>query len=546
VAGTTPGVARAPAWRRPHARTALGLGALFVVIYALAMGKVVVRADEAWYLWAVTRVTRGETLYRDVNFVTTPLSAWLSSLAVRIAGSQILVIRFLNTAVFLAATVLAWSVARRCGLGRVGRTLLVIALIGYASPIAQYASLYSTLALVLALGALVVLLRWLAAIDAEAGATPNPRRVSRELLGAGALIGLAFDSKPTVGALAAAAIALTIVEARWNRNWRTRLAEVGQVAGAAALAVGAMLAIVAATGDFGAFWGDVFAEKSYYFSALSAGGPMPGLFQLGRVLPWVAPSQAYATDLELTLVVLPFLAVLVLGWAVVRARGRTRVQAAAVAQFAVVALLGMIPRAGNQHLAEAAPLLMATAAGGLGLVAPWPAARRVLPFTTRFLAVWLTILLVAVVVRAIEPFTESSNTFFTAPHFNGTPIEKFRLRRLAQDRATFRRFHATTVFIVRVDAAFFYLTEGLRDPTPYDFADISDFGPDDQPGVIRLLRSGRVRWVCLLRKPRKGQPLPTSRPLAVEHYVRKHFRLRTRVHACTLFEAPGSPAPHGR
>ena len=73
-----------------------------------------------------------------------------------------------------------------------------------------------------------------------------------------------------------------------------------------------------------------------------------------------------------------------------------------------------------------------------------------------------------------------------------------------------RRLTGGTVFLLRPDAAVWYLATGLRNPTPHDYPLASPFGPDGQQVLAGNLASGRVRyccWVALARgRARAGVP----------------------------------------
>src|SRR5205814_2361068 len=76
---------------------------------------------ETWMLWVGHRVAHGDTLYRDVYFVTTPLAAWVAALASLVTGSQLVVLRLLVSACFTAQILVALSAVKCCGMGRAGR-----------------------------------------------------------------------------------------------------------------------------------------------------------------------------------------------------------------------------------------------------------------------------------------------------------------------------------------------------------------------------------------------------------------------------------------
>ena len=509
--------------------------ALFAVTFGLLVGRPVGHADEAWFLWVLTRVSSGQTLYRDVYFVSTPLPAWLGVAAVRVFGSQILVTRALTTLCFTGSVALGWVAARRCGVGVWGRLLLASAFVVYASPLTNFASFYSSLAVLFALGSLVALLRWL---DAH---SVDPVRARRELDVAGALAGLSFASKPNIGLVAVAAIAALVVAAGVGerRPWlRDAVRLVVPFAAVSALAV----LIVALNGAWSGFTADVFTGKAHYLDVFT-GGYLPGLRHVERTLPFFGPpAAAYANRLWYTASLLPIGAACAVIAAFVKTTGPRRLYAAALAAFAVVGAIGLIPRGGPQHLTETAPLFLVVIAGSTALLAPSLTARAVRRGLAVVLAGWFAIATVAIVVRSVEPLPQRAESLTGLPHMVGAAVADHTIRGVHIVGAAARRAHATNLFIIRPDASYYYLTAQLTDPTPFDFPGVSDLGRDDQDGVIRLLRGGSVQWVCVSRPPKRSAYVSPTRPMRLEAYVRHTFVFTTHVRICDLYRFPtGSP-----
>jgi hypothetical protein len=515
--------------RRLRPVPVVALLALFGVTFALLIGRPVGHADEAWFLWVLTRVARGETLYRGVYFVSTPVPVWLGVAAVRVFGSQILVTRVLATLCFTMSTGLGWLVARRCGVTRLGRVLLVVALFVYASPLANFASFYSALAVLFALGSLVALLRWIDVRD------PSTMSGGRELVGAGVVAGFSFASKPNIGLAAVGAIIAIVVAARAGDGWRSWRREVGLVVGPSLGISAVAVLIVAATGAWSAFTADVFTGKTHYLDVFT-GGYLPGLRNIEQILPFVGPpSAAYANRLWYTASLLPILAAATAIGAIVKTSGPRRLQAGALASFTAVGAVASIPRGGPQHLAETAPLFVAVIVGSVGLIAPAITVRRTTRALTAGLAVWLSIATVAVVARAVEPLGQSTESLSGLPHVVGAAVADHTVRGVRTFAAQARRAHATRLFVIRPDASYYYLTGGLQDSTPFDFPGVSDLGRDDQAGVIRLLGRGSVRWVCVDRPARRGASVLPTRPVRLEGFVRRTFIFVNRLRICDLY-----------
>src|SRR5262249_41813031 len=66
----------------------------------------------------------------------------------------------------------------------------------------------------------------------------------------------------------------------------------------------------------------------------------------------------------------------------------------------------------------------------------------------------------------------------------------------ATDTSPMRRTGGT-IFIVRQDAAFWYLAGRLHNPLPFDYPSRADFGGNGERGVIQRLDRGAARWICL-------------------------------------------------
>jgi dolichyl-phosphate-mannose-protein mannosyltransferase len=525
--------------RRLWSRTTLAGVALFAVTFGLLLGRPVGHADEAWFLWVLTRLSHGQTLYRDVYFVSTPVPAWVGLAAVRLFGSQILVTRALTALCFSASTWLGWVAARRCGVGFRGRLLLALAFFVYASPLTNFASFYSSLAVLFALGSLVLLLRW---IDEHPVAEIRARR---DLLGAGTLAGLSFASKPNIGLVVVGATAVIVVVTKVRaepQSWGRDLARV-MVPFAAVSAVTVLVVLV--NGAWSGFTADVFAGKAHYLDVFT-GGYLPGLRHVERALPFFGPpAAAYANRIWYTASLVPILAAFTVIAALATTSGSRRVKAAALASFAAVGGIGLIPRGGPQHLAETAPLFLVVIAGAVALLAPAFSAMRLRRALAVGIAAWLAVATVAIVARTIEPLGQPSESLTGLPHVVGAAVAAHTIRGVRIVGTGARRAHATNLFIIRPDASYYYLTAQLTDPTPFDFPGISDLGRDDQDGVIHLLGTGSARWVCVAPRARRGAYVSPTRPVRLEAFVRRTFVFTRHLRICDLYRFPtGVPRGH--
>jgi hypothetical protein len=149
---------------------------------------------------------------------------------------------------------------------------------------------------------------------------------------------------------------------------------------------------------------------------------------------------------------------------------------------------------------------------------------------------------VVVAAGALAGYSDPALTRSGFAHFDNTPVQA-QLINAVHQVADSRRLTGGSVFIVRKDAAFLYLTSGLRNPLPYDIPEVSDLGAGGEPGVIKLLRRGDAPWVCI---PHVDPPVPDpSRPLRLEHWVRRHFDEVRGLGACVLYHHPSRRPANG-
>jgi hypothetical protein len=509
---------------------------LFGVTLTTAVRVPAGRADEAWFLWVAQRAEHGARLYRDVYYVSTPLAIWIMQGATKMFGTHVSVERALASLCFVASAAIVCAIARRTGMPRAGRLLLVVALFVFASPVAYFASVYSMLAVAASLGALLAMLRW---IDRESSVYGRP---APGLIGVGFLCGVAFASKPNTGLLALGAVAVTVVVS----SRRARQPDLGRlmvrVAGGFGAAVSTMLLPIVLAGTTDAFMGDVFTGKGQYVSLLG-GRPFSHVATaLNAFGSGKAPIGLHlvATDLLLPFVV-PVLVVVI----ILRSRDlRSSPTFVALVAFAGVGIGCAAPDFGPQHVTEAVPLLLGVSVVLLVWTRPFARATA-LPWRLVLVPVAASLVVVAVSVSAyarrprVAPTDHVVNA--SLAHFDGTMISARNEVSLRADLADLRADTHGSVFIVRAQAAFYYLAGGLRDPTPFDFPAVTDFGSGGQRGVLTLLRRTHTRWVCLPAPPRPRTRSSSTAPLELERGLARSYHLVERLHLCDLYTARAHP-----
>ena len=266
---------------------------------------------------------------------------------------------------------------------------------------------------------------------------------------------------------------------------------------AAFAAVGVALStVIVATGAWSAFLDQVFRSKREYldvgFSFATA------VDRRADALTAVDAVNARAIVWLLVLAT-PVVVIAVLVWACWRGRGRIDARLAGFVGFGIAGVLGTVPRPGVDHVGSTLPL-MVTAAVGAALSVPEHAPSRRVRHRLLVGSATLTVIAALVVVGSAIDDLSTESVVRDAAHFAAIPVQRNLTARAARLK---RGLDANTngeVFIVREDAGFLDFLTGTRNPLPYDIAERSDFGADDEEGVIHRLRGGAADWVCLVPK----------------------------------------------
>ena len=513
--------------RRSFWASTVALLGVVTVTWLTALRAPVNHADEAWFLWVAMRANHGAHLYRDVYFVSTPLAMWVMQAAVWAFGPHVAVERALAAALFSVSALLVWRIGDRLFVSRLARSIVVVAIFAFASPVAHFASIYSMLAVTLSLGAMLATLRALAATGPPAG---------RWFLGAGLLCGLAVASKPSTGLLALVAVCAVVV-ARAHRDRQPARAGLVAVLAGSVTAAGLSVVPVIAAGTLGDLVGNVFTGKTDYFSAV--GKPLlPGLRHLFNSLS--SGGGSLGSQVVAFEVLVPIVVVVAVAGSWWRARDRFSPEFVALVAFTVVGIGAAAPDFGPQHLTEAMPLLLALPAFAIIRTRPLGRQWRTWP---RLLAVGATASLVLVVAVAVaadaQAPTVTPNDQVVAsalPHLEGQPISAIHQASVLSDARELRRRTGGRVFIVEASAAQYYLTGSLSDPTPYDFPARSDLGPGGEAGAISYVQRHHIRWMCVPHAPRHHHRGSTgATPQVLDRYVWARMKLAARLHSCDLY-----------
>ncbi len=493
--------------------TAAAGAVVFLLALARSLADGFGLVDESWFLQVVARFRAGDVLYRDVFLGVTPLSLYATSAVASVLGIEILAVKVVTNACFAVTTALSWQLSRRAGLSRGASWAIMAALFVWGRPYGNPP--YTPMAMML----------FLAAVSASLSATDaGPGRTGgRYTWGmAGALAGLSFAAKQNVGLLAllAAAGAAAVAAGGWRAGARRGFAVTGGFLVAATI----VLLPVALSGGLPALWEYGFAAKGSY---LRVGGvpwtrslddALQALIQPGSI----AASAAAGHHL---VVALP-LAVLIV--AAARARRLDRLDWLWVL-VAGTATAVALPRWDRFHMAYAVPVHL-VALGRMARHVPWA---RPGPLVRRSAAAALVAALLLVAARPVAILAWGDRRPASLPHFRAAFLEPAREVGLADSAARLRTAaRGGPVLLLTMEAGFWYLASGIRNPTPFDIPARTSVGSGGVSWLLAQLENGQIETVCLDNRP------PDSLTLAeVDAYVRRHFARGDDVGPCTIHRA---------
>ena len=173
------------------------------------------------------------------------------------------------------------------------------------------------------------------------------------------------------------------------------------------------------------------------------------------------------------------------GLAVVR--GGDAAVSASVLGLTLVALAALWPRADEVHVRNSLVLWTVPAVAAAQDISP-----------TLGVA-WAVLVGIAGLVAAALAVHERRRGWPLTPAgtpFDGVNAWPWDVADVLAGGEELRRLTGGTVFLLRPDAAVWYLATGLRNPTPHDYPLASPFGPDGQQVLAGNLASGRVRYCC--------------------------------------------------
>jgi hypothetical protein len=484
--------------------TVLAGTAASVVVGRLMVTRLPVPFDTTWFFQVLRRVRSGEALYRDVFFGAGPLPVWLARAATAVGADQVRTLRRLHGAVFVLTTCAILLTVEGAAGARTA-ACLVAPLLGLSGLVWPGDNLYGQLS---RLGAATT-----AAALVLGGSDPG----AAALVVAAAGAAVACLAKYTLGvvavAVAAASLALTAGPG-------PAFAFLALTALALAPAVAALLR----QGIVGPFVQRAVRNKRT-FVATGTVRPLEGLrpYLPGRAQPplaWLVNSVVVVGFVLFAVAPLG----LVVGVVQALVDPARRPEAGALALLAAVGLSSAVPRTDSQHVTGAAPLLLAATA---------LAARAVSgPVSLAVDLLLLTAGLTGLAVALAHWRGPGRLPVSSAPPWTGVPGPALPVELLAAGR-DLSTATGGVVFLLRPDAATWYLACDLRNPTPYDYPLASTFGPSGQEEVVGDLRAGRITWCCFA--PADAGPLT---PVVLEEFVQRELVPVGETALGTLYRSP--------
>ena len=472
------------------------------IVYLVVMPWSLGASDEGYYLYHAVRVLGGETLYRDISELITPLYIDLMALLFRTFGAAMATARLAAAAIQAGIMALIYLTCRAVG---VRRGLAVAAALPHMA-IGQPAWPYATPHW---LGTLLVSLLLLIGLDRQ-----RARRTGWTVV-QGLLLGLVIVNRQQTGVVMGAALAVLVAADRLaDRRWRGApgLSSLRQLAllavGAAAIVIPILGVHVARAGVRPLVQQLVVQPLTGYRAVNRIAWGAVGFLSNTLALYTYAPLLQY-----FPLIVLPIgLLRAGIAWRPVRDRAYAE-RLLALCVFGVFSAVSILYFPDFIHITFIMPVVLVLAAEMLESLL-----RRGAPWTGRVGAVLITLLLAACGLqmaynlrraRAEFPFVHETAFGRIALGSQREVVGVDRIRRLLDN------VPGRELFIYPGFAAA-YLLVGAHNPTRHDLIFPKYQSAEEIEGVIEALERRRPRYIALLRfAVQKDDPIGV--------YVARHY-----------------------
>jgi hypothetical protein len=505
--------------------TSLAVCLAFAGAALLAIGRLD-QWDEMWFLQVATRLASGDVLYRDVFFGAGPISPYIGSLIVSLAGPEALPVKLAGVGLLAAMVALLRWISVVLAQPVSGPLIAGFCLVLIGST--QFS--YAPLATVFVLGSMGSMVAWCAA----------HRKSRRWIAAAGACAGLAIATKQDAGLYAAAAVIATIVATALieRKEWRARVVDAGVAALFVVLVPVAMLGPVLLAGGTPQLLDYALLNKGRYVENASVGYVAGALSELSMALAFHGDAILRATR-AFAFVVPPCVVILtIVGWQSASRRDDTvRV---AVALFSVAGIAAMFPRASAPHVLMMLPVMIAATIYWLPFALE-RVGRGQMVHALRGGRAHVTgvVLCIAVsVAAALSWILGAPKSVSDIPPIRGVVQRTADLAAVrAQADALRDASQHDSLFLLMPDAGLYYLAAGIRNQTPFDYPLVTSMGRDGEQQVMDRIAAGEITAVCVGR-PGVLVGLEASTLIA---YVESRFVPGPALASCRLYMSPGRP-----
>lgn len=493
---------------------------LFFVTLLLYWLRVVNLQDESWFLWITQRMRQGDVPYRDFFLGVLPLPIWATFFASHIVGVHLFAIRLVNAFAFAVTVVLACFVfAHIYGRKQFPKWFAVAnLLIAMPPPSAPYEPL-----------AYMFVMANLASIVTGQNSLGEPKRARLWLSLSGLSCGLAFACKHNLGAYSfATAIAIVFLS---PLELKRKIEISFSVAITFGLTVAIFLLPILLTGSWNPFWDYVFANKVNYLHHAQ----VPFTKNLADLVKWFSvlfsqPShEAIRHVLQLQSAWLPVLAFITLPVIFAKRNRLGQHLALAISFHVSLAIIALYPHAGRSHILHAVPFYI------LGIACAAFCLRNEVWFEPiwklRHVAKWLMLaMLVFTVAFLFIRVQKGTLQPINLPHFNGMLVRSRDLPQILSDVENLKSYQRQNepVFLMFPKAGFFYLTVGLKNPTPYDIPSPTSVGLRGEEKIIAAIKRKEIKAVIM---PEEGIGLKK-----VEVFVRSQMVASKKLNIGTMYE----------
>ena len=193
----------------------------------------------------------------------------------------------------------------------------------------------------------------------------------------------------------------------------------------------------------------------------------------------------------------PALAVLLLLSTAAFSKGSRRIEATATLLFCSAGFLNMFPRADVYHVSFGACFSVLGVVMGIHLL--WPTSLSKKKISTA-LCCAAAVVLVSGFLLLNHPLYEilkGERVHSSFPPFFGSFIDKDELAYDQSSTAALKdALKDEQAMLQIITASYYYLTSGIKNPTPWDYPLKNDFGKSGETDTINRIRRGDITAVC--------------------------------------------------